>query len=39
MNEDARKFLERADEALESASILHEAAHYLDAVSRAYYAM
>lgn len=39
MNEDAKKFLERADEALESASILHEAAHYLDAVSRAYYAM
>ena len=39
MNEDITRYLERAHEALESARILHQSQHYLDSVSRAYYAM
>ncbi|MBK7338154.1 MAG: HEPN domain-containing protein [Saprospirales bacterium] len=39
MNEDILRYLDRAEEALESARILHRENHYLDAASRAYYSM
>lgn len=39
MKEEVQKYLERAAEALESGKILHREEHFLDAASRAYYAM